>query len=448
MRRSAALLVATAATAAVVAVAAPATAEPASVHNGDQVARAELSLDPAGRSARPYGTKATEANGQEADAEEYLGTRFIPSAPRRILDTRSGLGRGGSTAPVGPGGSIVVPVTDAPVYTLAVVLNVTGTSPTGNTYVTVWEGGADIPRPEVSTLNLVPGETRANSVTTWVSIDNTISIYNNAGSTHLIADIAGYYVHDNPGVAITPARYFATGPTRVYDSRNTGGAFYGGESRSVDFSSYGVPAGSTAVALNVTGVDATASTYVTAWPSGSSRPTASSLNVVPGGATPNGVTVALGADRKVNLYNNAGSVHLIVDITGYYLPTDNGGADFYPVTPGRAYDTRWEGEPGPIWPSQAITLYFDDPNLFPGNSLLLNLTGTEPTDNTYITPFPAGQSRPGTSALNLAPGQTAPNMATVRLGSFETGGSVYPAHQYYNNSGYTHLVIDVFGIFA
>ncbi|XVS64649.1 hypothetical protein ACQPYE_00865 [Actinosynnema sp. CA-299493] len=448
MRRSAALLVATAATAAVVAVAAPATAEPASVHNGDQVARTELSLDRAGRTGRPYGTKATEANGQEVEAEEYLGTRFIPTAPRRILDTRSGIGRGGITTPVGAGGRIEVPVTELPAYTLAVVLNVTGTSPTANTYVTVWDGGADVPRPGVSTLNLVPGETRANSVTTWVSLDDTINLYNNAGSTHLIADIAGYYVYDNPNVAVTPGRYFATGPTRAYDSRNTGGPFGGGESRSVDFSSYGVPSGATAVALNITGVNATANTYVTAWPSGSARPTASSLNLGPNSATPNGVTVALGSDRKVNLFNNAGSVNLIVDITGYYLPTETGGADFYPVTPGRAFDTR--DSSGPIWPGETLTLLYLDEELAPGNSLLLNLTGTEPTADTYVTPFPAGESKPGTSALNLAPGQTSPNMATVRLGLAydDESGVNRPSHAFYNNAGYTHLVIDVFGIFA
>lgn len=443
MRRSAALLVATAATAAVVAVAVPANAEPVTANNGDQVARTELSLDRANRPTRPYGTKAAEVNGQDVDAEDYLGTRFIPSAPRRILDTRSGLGRGGITTPVGAGGRIEVPVTDSPAYTLAVVLNVTGTSPTANTYVTVWEGGADVAKPGVSTLNLVPGETRANSVTTWISLDDTINLYNNAGSTHLIADIAGYYVYDNPNAGVTPGRYFATGPTRVYDSRNTGGAFGGGESRAVDFSSYGVPSGATAVSLNITGVDATANTYVTAWPSGSTRPTASSLNLVPNVATPNGVTVALGSDRKVNLFNHSGSVNLIVDIAGYYLPTETGGADFYPLTPGRAFDTRDDQDP--IRSGGTLALIYPAEDLAAGDSLLLNLTGTEPTNHTFITPFPTGQTRPGTSALNLAPGQTSPNMATVRLGTWTDGS---PAHSFYNNVGTTHLVVDVFGIFS
>ncbi|MEU4739903.1 hypothetical protein AB0G02_05475 [Actinosynnema sp. NPDC023658] len=430
MRRSTALLVATAAAAAVVAGAAPATADPAPGHEGDRVARA-------------YGTEEVRAADDEVEP-----TRFIPSAPRRVLDTRTGLGRDGATAPVGAGERIEVLVDDVPKYTVAVVLNVTGTSPTAATYVTVWQGG-DEPRPAVSTLNLVRGETRANSVTTRVSLPGTVNLYNNAGSTHLIADVAGYYVYADPGTAPTaPARYFGKSPTRVYDSRNTGGAFYAGESRGIDFTAAGVPAGATAVSLNVTGVDATESTYVTAWPSGVTRPTASSLNVVPGGATPNGVTVALGSDRKVNLYNNAGSVNLVVDITGYYLPTDSGGADFYPFTPTRSYDTRDEGRPVP--PGGTLTLLFMHPDVVAGNSMLMNLTGTDPTGSTYVTVYPAGESRPGTSTLNLVPGQTSSNMATVRFGSaYDEIDNVYrPSHSYYNNAGYTHLIVDVFGVFA
>ena len=447
MRRSAALLVAT--TAALATVAAPAIAEPAATDNG-LVGRAEVSLDKADRSLRPYGTKGSRTAGQEVGAaEEYLGTRFVPVEPRRVLDTRSGLGRNGDTAPVGAGGQIEVQLTDLPPHIEAVVLNVTGTTPTNYTYVTVWEGGVD-ERPGVSTLNLKPGDTRANSVTTYVSLDGTVNLFNHAGDTHLIADVAGYYVYDNPGTGFTaPGRFFATGPTRVYDSRDTGGAFSGGESRAIDFSSSGVPSGATAVSLNVTGVDATLNTFVTAWPSGANRPTASSLNLAPGGATPNGVTVAIGSDRKVNLYNHAGSANLIVDITGYYLATENGGQDFYPVVPGRVYDTRKPDAVGAIPPFETLTLIHDPQNLSVGQSLLLNLTGTEPTDYTFITPFPAGEARPGTSALNLVPGQTAPNMATVRLGSFtDDDGSTYPAHQFFNHSGYTHLVVDAFGIFA
>ncbi|GAB2999324.1 hypothetical protein [Saccharothrix stipae] len=442
MRRSTALLVAAAASAAVVTAAAPATAEPAPVDNGNRVARTEASLDRV-----PFGTRKTD--GQGVGAESYGAGRFIPSpAPRRVLDTRSGLGRDGVTGPVGAGGQIEVAIAELPKFTFAVVLNVTGTSPSASTYVTVWEGGA-VARPGVSVLNLVPGETRANSVTSSVSIDHKINLYNNAGSTHLIADVAGVYVYDYPSPDYTtPGRYFANGPARVYDSRTSGGPFWAGQTRTVDLAPAGVPSGATAVSLNVTGVDATEHTYVTAWPSGADRPTASSLNVAPGGTTPNGVTVGIGADRKINLYNNAGFLNLVVDITGYYLPTESGGADFYPVTPTRSYDTREHG--WPILPGDTITLLFMSSDVVTGNSLLMNLTGTEPTQSTYITAYPAGESRPNTSVLNLAPGQTAPNMATVRLGSAydDRDGTYRPAHSFYNNAGNTHLVVDVFGIFA
>ena len=58
----------------------------------------------------------------------------------------------------------------------------------------------------------------------------------------------------------------------------------------------GVPAiGVSAVVLNVTATNASAPTYVTVWPSGSSQPTASNLNLLPGETRAN--LVVAGTDR-------------------------------------------------------------------------------------------------------------------------------------------------------
>lgn len=54
-----------------------------------------------------------------------------------------------------------------------------------------------------------------------------------------------------------------------------------------------------AVVLNVTYVDAVGPGYVTLYPSGVARPTASHLNKVGTGPVPNSVTVKLGADGAV-----------------------------------------------------------------------------------------------------------------------------------------------------
>jgi len=74
-----------------------------------------------------------------------------------------------------------------------------------------------------------------------------------------------------------------------------------------------------ALALNVTAIGATAPTFLTVWPGGT-RPTASSLNPVPGQPpTPNGVIAQLSTDGSFAIYNLAGDVDVIVDVVGYYV---------------------------------------------------------------------------------------------------------------------------------
>ena len=71
-------------------------------------------------------------------------------------------------------------------------------------------------------------------------------------------------------------------------------------------------------------------------------------------------------------------------------------------------------------------------------AVVLNLTGTGPTAGTYVTAYPAGQSLPTASNLNLGIGQTAPNLVIVKVG---TGGKI----SLYNAAGSTHLIADVAG---
>jgi Tol biopolymer transport system component len=82
----------------------------------------------------------------------------------------------------------------------------------------------------------------------------------------------------------------------------------------------GVPAGGVAgsVALNVTSVGATASTFLTVYPKGAQLPTASNLNVQPNIISPNMVIVPIGADGKVSLFNAFGATHLLVDVLAWF----------------------------------------------------------------------------------------------------------------------------------
>jgi hypothetical protein len=79
-----------------------------------------------------------------------------------------------------------------------------------------------------------------------------------------------------------------------------------------------LPVGITAVALNVTAVNATANTHLTLWDSGP-VPNTSSLNPSPGQPpVPNAVTTKLASDLSFQVFNYAGKVDVIIDVVGYF----------------------------------------------------------------------------------------------------------------------------------
>jgi len=376
----------------------------------------------------------------ESGAAAVPGHRFSAMSPTRVLDTRNADGVA-TTTPVGQGGVISFSLAGViPTQANAVVLNVTATETTANTYVTAWANGLN--QPNTSNLNIAAGETRPNSVTVLVGIDGKVNLFNHLGSTHLIADLAGFYFEPNGEIAVPGAAlYNTTSPVRLLDTRNTGSVGHAGVV-TVDFTGK-VPADATSVNINLTGLNANLSTYVTAWPAGAVRPTASSLNLVPGKITPNNVTVRLSADKKVSFYNNSGKVDLLVDLAGSYA--EAAGALFYPTLPGRAYDTR--DDQIPVFADEQFDLYF--PEAGSHKAFVTNVTGILPTANTFISVFPSGQSRPNVSVLNLAPKQISANAAIVGLGPYyhPDDNATYPAFQIYNLAGETDLVIDTFGYF-
>jgi len=84
-----------------------------------------------------------------------------------------------------------------------------------------------------------------------------------------------------------------------------------------------VPLGATAVVANFTAVSPTDTGYVSVRPAGASGvPTTSTLNFTPGQTVANVLTVQLPATGNVQLYYGAASgatVHIVVDVVGYYV---------------------------------------------------------------------------------------------------------------------------------
>ncbi|MFJ3906532.1 FlgD immunoglobulin-like domain containing protein [Streptomyces sp. NPDC090025] len=239
------------------------------------------------------------------------GARFRPVTPTRLMDTRNG--KGVAKAKVGPGGTVTLPVTEPGAR--AVVLNVTATNATADSFVSVYPAGTA--RPAASNLNFTRGRTVPNLVVVPVK-DGKVTFYNRAGTVDLIADAAGYYV-DGPAVGGT--RFTASQPQRVLDTRYGVGATAGkvGAGRTIALQVTGerIPADIKAVVLNVTATAPTAPSFVSVHPDGVTRTISTNLNFTTGETVPNLVVVPV-VNGKVAFYNHAGSVHLVADLAGYY----------------------------------------------------------------------------------------------------------------------------------
>ncbi len=260
----------------------------------------------------------------------------------------------------------------------------------------------------------------------------------------------------------TASTFTPVTPQRVLDTRSGLGAAKAGKVgpgatlrlavRDLDTSKGKVPANASAVVLNVTLEAPSSGTDVRVYPSGGALPNASNVNVGRGGRVANLVTAAIGSDGSVTLRNSAGSVHLIADIAGYYTPGD-AGSRYGALVPGRILDTRYgQGAPSrklgqggtlDLQVTGTLGTRGGSTRTVPANAtaVVLNVTGTQPSKSTDVRLYPTGSATPRVSNLNLAAGQTAPNLVTVAIGA---GGKV----RLLNSSGELHLIADIAGYYA
>ncbi|MDQ0797267.1 peptidoglycan recognition protein [Streptomyces sp. B1I3] len=368
--------------------------------------------------------------------------KFVPVTPQRLMDTRVGLGV--PKAQVGPAGVVTLQVTGTngiPATDVgAVVLNVTATHVSATSFVSVYPNGTT--RTSASNLNVVQGQTVPNLVVVPV-VNGKVSFYNNAGSLDLIADITGYFTSAGEG-----STHVNLGPQRVMDTREGLGVPKAqvGPAGVVTLQVAGVngvPAeGVTAVVLNVTATHVSGTSFVSVYPDGTTRTDASNLNVVKGQTVPNLVIVPV-VNGKVSFYNNAGTVDLIADITGYFTSAGE-GASHINLGPKRVMDTR-EGLGVPkaqVGPAGVVTLQVAGVNGVPAEgvtAVVLNVTATHVSATSFVSVYPNGTTRTSASNLNVVQGQTVPNLVVVPV----VNGKV----SFYNNAGSLDLIADITGYF-
>jgi alpha-tubulin suppressor-like RCC1 family protein len=121
------------------------------------------------------------------------GLAFAGVPPKRLLDTRSGIGA--SAGKLTDGQTLRLKVRGvpdgAPATAKSVVLNITAVSPTGDGgYLTVW--ACDAPQPDASNINYSNGQTIPNLVMSPISSSGEVCIFA-FRSTHLLADINGHF---------------------------------------------------------------------------------------------------------------------------------------------------------------------------------------------------------------------------------------------------------------
>ena len=125
--------------------------------------------------------------------QDGVGAGYVALTPRRVLDTRTGMGlRMGPITTTNPHDQIVGRYTGVPADAEAVVLGVVAVAPTANSFLTVFPTGQALPTS--STLNFQTGRTVPNAVVAALGSQGRVRFAVAAGNVQLVADVSGYFL--------------------------------------------------------------------------------------------------------------------------------------------------------------------------------------------------------------------------------------------------------------
>ena len=274
----------------------------------------------------------------------------------------------------------------------------------------------------------------------------------------LLALIGGLLVaqtaRNASAATVSGSTYTSVTPYRITDTRtgsnlpNSGNTLGPGGTVTVQVTGTGgdsgVPAGATAVSLNVTATNTTASSYVSVYPAGTSQPTVANLNFVAGQTVAGFMMVPLSSGGAVTMFNYAGSADLVVDVDGYYgaattTPSSTGLYDA--VNPFRALGSSAQGSSFAAGTVTPVTVSGGTTTVpASASAVVVNVTaiGNAPS---YLTAYPVGATRPLAASLNFGPGQIISNRSVVGVG---TGGQI----DIYNYTGDATVDVDVDGYYS
>lgn len=350
---------------------------------------------------------------------------YTPIVATRILDTRESGGRQAA----GTARRLVVPADLIPADTTAITANLTVTDATRAGFATVYPCATD--RPWASSITFAAAESISTTVETRYQRGDELCLFVTADA-HLVVDLVG--AHHTSGTGhLQPLTQ-----TRLVDTRETAPVAADGVLELTVIGDGRAPVGSTAVILNVGTVDPQRAGFATAYPCGTERPWASSLNHGAGETISNDVVVKVGDGGKVCLYTRS-ATDLVVDLEAAVTPAATDW--FTALVPGRLADTRLTGgtkvAAGEV---RAWTVVGDEAAPAGTSAVSLKVTVTEPERAGFVTVYPCGSTMPWVSTIDFRAGETISGHTTVAA---DDDGRVCVY-----SSAATHVVIDVEGTYG
>ncbi|WP_298462704.1 zinc-dependent metalloprotease family protein [uncultured Cellulomonas sp.] len=231
------------------------------------------------------------------------------AGPQRVLDTRTVQG---GARPLSDDAGRTLTVAGrlgVPADATAVVVNVTSVGAAGDGYLVAHPAGTG--RPLASTVNHLPGGVATNRATVALT-DGRFTVSVGGADAHVVLDVVGWFGPGGTG------RFTPVAPVRAFDTRLTDRPLGDGEARTLDVrGAAGLPAGARTAVMMLTATGAGTDTYLTAW-DGGAAPSTSDLNVRAERDMSNLAVVRWSSGGEVRLYNDAGRVHVIGDVLGYF----------------------------------------------------------------------------------------------------------------------------------
>ena len=218
------------------------------------------------------------------------------------------------------------------------IINLTAIAGTSNTFLSIvpftttgCQFGGTKAAPSYSDVNVNAGGVQANRVFVPLGPGTSpinVCVYNAAGKANFIIDANGWFGGRSAPHA-TGLQYVATTPTRICDTRSGNGHSVlrapAASGRRPDGGSGwldGISSSAKAIIANLTAVDGTSFTFLSAYPSdATSRPNVSDVNVAAGQVLPNLTAITLsggGSPGDFNLFNGLGRIDAIVDVEGWF----------------------------------------------------------------------------------------------------------------------------------